>query len=38
MVLDVEALRVAVHGSLEAAAYFREVGLRGPFWGLPEDD
>jgi hypothetical protein len=21
----------------EAAAYFREVGLRGPFWGLPED-
>jgi hypothetical protein len=21
----------------EAAAYFREVGLRGPFWGLPEE-
>jgi Alkylmercury lyase len=21
----------------EAAAYFREVGLRGPFWGLPDE-
>ena len=22
----------------EAAAYFRSVGLRGPFWGLPAED